>query len=340
MPRASWRLTGSLLCLLLAACTGSEPQESTNVPRIETTVFYGTNRNRRDDTRPGKFYGEGRGQFEQGMALLSGADQASKTRLEAVSPMPRELFIQKLRDAIGQADEPDALVFVHGYLRSFRQAGKVLAEFVEQTDFPGVPVLWSWPSTSNPARYTVDETNIMWAQRDFDRFLQDVLTDSGARTVHLVGHSLGGRGLVTVTLLNLRQQGVDLSRVGQFVLLAPDIDEDIFRRDMAPALVDAGLRVTLYTSANDKALLTAYRVHGHRRAGDSSEGPLLFPGIETIDVTAANRSILGHSYFEESEVVAQDLAQLLNTGLPAGQRDGLAALWRDGIQYWQLTMEQ
>ena len=339
MGRAIGRLTGWVLFLLLSACTGSEPQEPEATPRIETTVFYGTDRNRRDDTRPGKFYGENRGEFERGMALLSGTDRESKTRLEAVNPMPRDRFIEKLRDAIGQAEQPDALVFVHGYLRSFRQASGVLAEFVEQTGFPGVPVLWSWPSTSNPARYTVDETNIMWAQQDFARFLQDILTDSGARTVHLVGHSLGGRGLVTVTLLNLRQQGVDLSGVGQFVLLAPDVDEEIFRRDMAPALVKAGLQVTLYTSANDKALLTAYRVHGHRRAGDSSEGPLLFPGIETIDVTAANRSILGHSYFEESEVVARDLALLLNSGLTASEREGLTPLWRDGIQYWQLIMD-
>jgi len=129
--------------------------------------------------------------------------------------------------------------------------------------------------------------------------------------------------------------------VGEVVLLAPDIDQEIFSRDIAPVMVGAGLNVTLYTSANDKALATAHTVHGSRRAGDSSGGgPIVVAGVETIDVTAANRSILGHSYFEESTDVASDLGQLLNAGTRASERDNLLPVEQGGQVHWRLTIDQ
>ena len=329
-------------CFLLSVLTScsSEPRSPEEYNSIETAVYYGTDRNRREDGTPNKFYGETRGELEYGIARIGGVGEDLKTRVEVVDPMPREQFLQELKSALEAAPEPTALVFVHGFLRSFRQVSRQVAEFADDTNFKGVPIVWSWPSTNNPALYTVDETNINWAQRDFAYFLEGVLTKSGAKTVHLVGHSMGGRGLVNVTLQNLLPAGLDLTRLGQFVLLAPDIDQEIFRRDMAPALVDAGVRVTLYTSANDNALLTAHRVHGYSRAGDSSEGALVVDGIETVDVTLANRSILGHSYFEESEAVAEDLANLLNQGLSASRRQGLEPAENGGKRYWRLVAGQ
>lgn len=334
-----WPLLGMAVAILASGCTPTGPADQPATVWQQPTIFYGTDRDLREPANPRKYYGEGRGALAYGELQFSALEGAGKPRLESVDPLPRESFLQALRYALANAQSPEILVFVHGFLRPFAQAGKVVAKFSTQTGFRGVPVLWSWPSTSNPARYTADETSARWAQRDFSAFLRDILLESGARKVHLVGHSLGGRSLVDTVLGDLIPRGVDLSGVGQFVLLAPDIDQDMFRRDMAPQLVEAGLDITLYTSNNDLALLTAHRVHGHRRAGDSSEGPLLFPGIETIDVTAVNKSILGHSYFEESERVSSDLAQLLNHGTPASERDRLEPVTLDGLQYWRLTLE-
>ena len=183
-------------------------------------------------------------------------------------------------------------------------------------------------------------SSIKWSQPHFAQFLQDVLEHSGATRVHLVGHSLGGRSLSRTIVQDLLPAGVDLSAVGELVLLAPDIDQEIFTRDLAPVLLDAGLSVSLYTSANDKAMASAYMVHGGRRAGDSSGGgPVTLAGMETIDVTAANRSILGHSYFEESEMVAEDLADLLSGGARAPQRDRLELVEEGGKTYWRLLVD-
>ncbi len=332
-------LAGTVMMVLVACVTPQSEAPDYRAPaRME--VFYGTDRNRLDEHRPAKFYGDGRGMLEYGIAHLSGAGGDERTQLKAVEPRERTAFVQALREGLAGAQRSELLVFVHGFRRSFARAVRQIAEFVDQTGFPGVPVVWSWPATSNPAGYTMDETSIRWAQRDFAQFLDLLLAESGASAVHLVGHSLGGRGLAEVALQHLLAVETDLQRIGEFVLLAPDIDEDIFRRDMAPALIDAGIRVTLYTSANDRALETAFRVHGYRRAGDSSDGPLVVAGMETIDVTAANRSILGHSYFQNSEHVAGDLAQLLIERLPARDRPGLVREWRDGLQYWRLEFDE
>ena len=338
MQRARWRLAGCALAVLLSACAGPAPTTDTAEPSAETTLFYGTNRNRRDDSRPKKFYGEQRGALEYGVAEFS--VEKDMARLQTVTPLPRESFLQALHYELANVESPEILVFVHGYLRSFAQSARVVAQFSQDTGFRGVPMVWSWPSTSNPTRYTVDETSAKWARADFAIFLRDIIQQSGAQTVHLVGHSLGGRSLVNTVLYKLLPAGIELDKVGQFVLLAPDIDRDIFARDLAPRLRQARLNTTLYTANNDLAMHTAYRVHGHRRAGDSSEGPLLVPGIQTIDVTAANRSVLGHSYFEESEQVSRDLAQLLNSGVPAERRIQLEPVQQGEMQYWRLTVDK
>ena len=332
-------LGACLSSLLLMGCTPVDTQ-NTGEPEAQpaVTVYYGTNRNRREGQAPRRMFGEQRGNFEVGLARVTGTGDAEKTRLAAVDRIPPEQFHGRLAAAVAAAPEPSILVFVHGFLRSFDQVGRLVAEFAVDTGYQGVPVMWSWPSTSNPARYTVDETNVMWAQADFARFLRGIIEESGAETVHLVAHSLGGRALSAVVLRRLLPAGVNLAPVGEFVLLAPDIDRDIFVRDIGPPLVAAGLDVTLYTSANDKAMAAALAVHGHYRAGDSTGGPVVLPGIETIDVTSANRSILGHSYFEESDAVARDLAALLNDRLTAAQRDELVPVGDGASRYWRLSL--
>ena len=327
--------------LLLSACTSTEQlEQEAGVLAAPVAVYYGTDRSRRNEKKPSQFYGFGRGQFEYGVASVVGAPNTAKTTVTAVVSLPREIFLGQLRAAVADTPEYSALVFVHGFNRSFNQVAKQLAEFVDETGFQGVVLMWSWPSARNPAGYLVDETNMNWAQPHFSRFLQDVIGESGAKTVHLIGHSMGGKGLTEVLLQDLLPADVDHTRIGEYILLAPDIDSAIFKRDLAPALVAANLRVTLYTSANDKALATSRAMHGYPRAGDSSGGPPLIEGVETIDVTAANKSALGHSYFEESERVTEDLARLLNDRKRAAQREKLLYVEEEEGAYWLLSVDR
>jgi esterase/lipase superfamily enzyme len=323
---------------ILSACAG-KPEIVDTGAKTESVVavFYGTDRDRSDSDNPARIYGLERGDLEYGVVQVSLDD--SKTRLKTVTPMSSELFLIELDKNLEKSDINSALIFVHGYNRSFNQTGKLIAEFLANTKFHGVPIIWSWPSSRNPAGYLEDQTNVRWSQPHFLEFLRTVIENSAAETVHLVGHSMGAWGLTHVVLQELLPGGIDRSKIGEFVLLAPDIDLEIFKRDLAPKLAASGLSTTLYTSSNDKAMASARALNGYPRAGDSSMGPVIVPGIETIDATEANNSILGHSYFEESEVVSKDLVQLLNERKPASARSGLKAVSSPEGIFWRIIVD-
>jgi len=120
----------------------------------------------------------------------------------------------------------------------------------------------------------------------------------------------------------------------EVVLTAPDIDADVFRRDLAPQIVRTADRVTLYASSNDEALRVSKQIHGAPRAGDSGALLVVIPGIETIDVSDIDTSLVGHSYYGSNGTVLSDLVGLLKHGMPAAQRSWLLPRDYQGLPYW------
>jgi esterase/lipase superfamily enzyme len=118
------------------------------------------------------------------------------------------------------------------------------------------------------------------------------------------------------------------------ILAAPDIDADVFKRDIAPALTAAGRPITLYASSEDLALVASKAVHGSPRAGDSGQGLVIVAGIETIDATNIDTSLLGHSYFAETRSVLSDMFYLIRNGQRADQRFGLRSMDTQAGRYW------
>ncbi|MEZ6079827.1 MAG: hypothetical protein R3C56_30390 [Pirellulaceae bacterium] len=55
------------------------------------------------------------------------------------------------------------------------------------------------------------------------------------------------------------------------------------------------------------ALIASKQVHGYPRAGESGANIVIVPGIETIDVSGIDLSLLGHSYYGDSEPMLRDL---------------------------------
>ena len=345
-------LTSLLAMVLISACASQAPVPGEGQVLHKKPVFYGTNRNRQPASDTRKIYGGTRGEFETGIAEVTfvasrtsssnarGHNDFGKPVLTSVETLSSDLYFSELQEQLGKAGENTLLVFVHGYYRSFARAAETAAEFTARVNFKGVPVIWSWPSSRTPQGYLEDETNIFWSRPQFAQFLKDHLQRSGADTVHLVGHSLGAKAL-TLTLVEdlLPDDSINPDNIGELVLLAPDIDAEIFTRDFAPRLANRGISVTLYQSANDRAMATSKALHGYTRAGDSSSGTLLAAGITTIDVTAENDSLLGHSYYDRSDAVTQDLGKLLNQRKPAGQRDNLLRIDTPQGNWWKLELE-
>lgn len=260
-------------------------------------------------------------------------DPARHVVLQDVSRLPVKPFFA---DLVRQTQGGSAFVFVHGYNVSFADAARRTAQLAFDLQFDGAPVFYSWPSQAALSGYFSDEKAIAASVPLIEHFLADMADRSGARNLYVIGHSMGTRG-VTQALKNLVAKRPDLrGRFRGIILAAPDIDAKVFREQLAPALRQAGQRVTLYSSSEDLALKASKQVNGGPRAGDSGDGILLLPGIDTVDVSGVDESILAHSYFMESRKVMQDIRQMLRGNLPAAKRSPLQPVQlRRGV-FWKI----
>jgi esterase/lipase superfamily enzyme len=123
----------------------------------------------------------------------------------------------------------------------------------------------------------------------------------------------------------------------EILLTAPDIDVGVFT-ELADDFRRAGERVTLYASSNDRALKASKEVHGFRRAGDSAPEVLVIPGIDTIDVSTVDTSLLGHSYVGDNCSVLSDMQRLLRKREPPDRRASLQRKEKGpGLAYWMFS---
>ena len=67
---------------------------------------------------------------------------------------------------------------------------------------------------------------------------------------------------------------------------------------------------------------------------------VVVPGIETIDVSGIDLSLLGHSYYGDNESMLRDLYQVVRSRLPAPQRHLLVPQCAGELLYWQLAQHQ
>jgi len=218
---------------------------------------------------------------------------------------------------------------------AFDDAARRTAQITYDLNFAGAPVFYSWPSQASLSGYTTDENNVQWSEANLKGFLLDYAQHSGAKDIYLIAHSMGNRAL-TGAVKSLFMEHPELKgRFKEIILTAPDIDADIFKRDIAPALAAGCDKITLYVSDGDKALLASKEVHGYSRAGDSAAGVVVVPGIETVDASGLDTSFLEHSYFAESSSVLSDIRKLVLEQMRAAQR-GLQRVTVNGAAYWKI----
>lgn len=261
--------------------------------------------------------------------------------LESVSPEPADEFFADLGRCVGESRSQSAFVFVHGFNVRFEKAARRTAQMAYDLKFDGAPIFFSWPSQGDLLRYAVDETNAAWAMPHLKEFLVEVAARSGARSVHLIAHSMGNRPLTTALSELARTPAVELPLFKEVVLTAPDVDADVFRDQLAPLITKTAQRVTLYASSNDEALAFSKTIHGYARAGDTTDRPLVvLPGVDTIDVSKLDTSLLGHSYYGTNGTVLADLFQLLHGAKPPDERRWLRREPFGDLEYWIFLRER
>lgn len=243
-------------------------------------------------------------------------------------------FYQDVASVVGRSERKEAFVFVHGFNVTFESAVYRTAQIAYDLGFDGAPILYSWPSLGTATGYPVDANNSEWTIDRLHWFLEDVSAKSGAQLIHVIAHSRGN--WPTMNALNAiatEPQSGRRARFSQIVLTAPDVDADSFKV-LARRYNLLAERTTLYASANDEALRLSKQYQGYQRAGDVRPQIIVTPGVDSIDVSAVDTSLLGHSYYGDNTSVISDIARLLRTGSPPERRCGIQPLGDAVTRYW------
>lgn len=245
-------------------------------------------------------------------------DNTKHFTLQEITALTKEqmLALVKERLAASKNFKDHAFVFVHGFNTSFDYALYRTAQIAYDMKFDGAPFVYSWPSGGKVASYTYDRGSTEQAEPHFTEFLNMVVKESGAKSISLIAHSMGSDLLMRV-LERWRQESPDAIAISQVILAAPDVDRDKFD-NIAREITRFARGVTLYAASNDRALGYSARFWGGvPRAGDvPASGPLIIPGVDTIDVTAVSTDSLGlnHSGYAENNALLNDIKLLLQTG--------------------------
>lgn len=322
-------------------------------------IFFGTDRGLLGADATGVRYGADRGEVSYGVASfelrkLTQSDESrsgvTKIAASAADPLRAKLlstrhmrpnkFYATLRDPNRPGRPGELMLMVHGFKRNFETAAENAARLAHAAGFEGRTILWSWPSQNSAAAYLTDRTSLRWSEDHLADFVRGLVQKAGAHRLVLVAHSLGAQGLAFAMLDKIGAEAIRAWPLrANLVLLAPDIDLAIFRRDIAPGLVAANVPTTLYTSASDRAMIASTKVNGYPRVGDSSDRVYTFEGVETVDATRAYGSFLGHSYYRLSSKVADDLHLLIVERQPASLRQGLVRVEVDGATHWEFAAD-
>lgn len=269
-------------------------------------------------------------------------DPAKHFTMQEIKALTREEMLAFIKERLAKSvDFKDhAFVFVHGFNTSFDYALYRTAQIVYDLKFDGAPFVYSWPSGGRVASYTYDKGSAEQAEPHLAEFLNLVVKESGAKSISLIAHSMGNELLLRV-IERMRPRAPEGVVISQVILAAPDVDRDKFQ-NIAREITDFAKGVTLYAASNDRALGYSARFWGGvPRAGDVPKGgPLIVPGVDTIDVTAVSTDSLGlnHSGYAENKALLNDIKLLIQTGeRPPDKRIPILekVIAADGGTYWR-----
>jgi esterase/lipase superfamily enzyme len=317
-------------------------------------VFFATDRELSGDRHPARLFGSTRGQLRYGSCEVSiprdhrmgEMESPSLLRLEfrqdpeqhvvllSADLSERDGYFEELRRSIAASGTRSALLFIHGYRTTFEDAARRTGRLAYDLGFQGAPIFYSWPSQGKLSGYILDEANVEWTQADLAAFLADVLQQSDAEHVYLLAHSMGSRALAQAAASVVAARPELAGRIREVILAAPDIDADVFRQQVLPALAAVPSPLTLYASSEDSALQVSKSVHGYARAGESGSGLVVAPGVETIDASKVATSFIGHTYFAERRSALSDLYYLIKQHTRAAERFGLQAVESAMGRHW------
>ena len=349
-PRRLARVCALAFCALLAS-----PALAQNaVPPGAESVPFLTLRNQTGSASPASAFGGRRAGLSAGYCILTEPSGFFTPLAEATAlKMPgRDFTLSALHlhdpatvfdDLQETAAGNRAALYVHGYYEGIERNCVRAGMLRRNIGLEGRLLMFSWPSDEDILRYASDEADLFWSVPGIADATRELVRRFGPGQVDLIGHSLGGRGVVLALDELARGRTGSEPLVDDVVLIAPDMDFDVFVQHLA-RIRPVARTITIYVSNKDLPLAISAELHGYPRLGETGNDTALLDGVEVIDVSAMSgigaidipgapaSSLSGHVYHLSSRDITADMATLLNEGKRAADRPALTPagpnLWR------------
>lgn len=260
-------------------------------------------------------------------------------RLQQLSTLSHDAWLvelqQTMRDAVAAGEPSHALVFLHGFNVTFKEAAIRAAQIGMDLAVPGATAFFSWPSRGKVVDYPVDEASIEASEQVITDFLVDFTARCGAQKVHIIAHSMGNRGLLRA-LQRIAANAETRGKVkfGQIFLAAPDVDRDLFL-NLAALYAEHSERTTLYSSDGDLPVHVSSKLHDAARAGYFVPYTVA-PDMDTVAVPDFDLDLLGHSYFAQAEALLYHMRDLMLNGKATVTTNRLLPETENDLSFWRL----
>lgn len=222
------------------------------------------------------------------------------------------------------------LIFVHGFNTHFDAAVFRYAQIVHDSHADVAPVLFSWPSRGALLDYNYDRESINFSRTELAYVIEQAIASPDVGEITIMAHSLGSWAAMEALRDIALQRGHISPKVTDVVLASPDLDIDVFRKQLLDIGPDRP-HISIFLSASDRALRVSRLLSGRvTRVGAADLTQARYKamleqasGITVFDLTAlSNGDTLSHSQFATSPEVVRLLGERLLEGQAISDTSG------------------
>jgi len=284
--------------------------------------------------------------------------QNEEIRLEDVRTVEQDAFVSQLRPLVENSPHRGLLVIVHGFREAFPSALRKTGFLGHILDINSPVLVFDWPGNQGSslrgyrrARTVAEESGAELAET-----LKLIINEVEPDRLWLIANSMGGQ--VVADAFGLLYADASLAdaqtEIEDVVLTAPDVDHEEFNQQFKQEIAALTTNLTVYVSANDRALLMSRIINRGRRIGESTldtmnpdqfdEAAQVFELVDAdselvtlIDVTPINRTRNFHNFSLETPEFFDDLYLRLTNEETPNSRGQYQIQTPDGRVYWVLT---
>ena len=196
----------------------------------------------------------------------------------------------RARVAKRKRSDREVVIYVHGFNTNMAEAVYGLAQIAHDFQTPGPDLVFTWASAGDPRGYLYDRDSVLLARDGLADVLVNIARQSGM-DITIVGHSMGAQLIMeTLRQVSLSDQKDVMRSIASVLLVAPDIDIDVFKSQFA-ALDPVPAPMVLFVSQNDHALRLSARLSGRTsRLGTIEDIKVL----SELDLTVVDVTDLGN----------------------------------------------